>query len=299
MEENKKNTEEKEVEIKETPKKKFSLLKKILIIIAIIICILFIYMRFLIHKVILINEIDIIEPSLPSNFNGFKITQFSDIHFGRTTNEPEVQKVVENINKTNPDIVVFTGDLFDNAITLSDKNIDFLKNTLSQIKAKFKKYAIIGDSDYLDLEKYKEIMTACDFKILDSENDLIFYNGNTPLLIAGISSLQKNEPDLEKTWKNDFPNVAYKILIAHEPRIINNLNGYNPNLIIAGHTLGNLINIPGVEKIFEKPYTDGYKKGYYETNGIKMVVSSGIGTENFNYRAINTPSIELYRFYNY
>lgn len=283
----------------EEPKRKFSFLKKIIILFLFLFLLIFFYTRFWIHTFLTIEEYPIIEETLPSNFNGLKILQFSDIHFGRTTNESEMEKLVEEINLTNPDIIIFSGDLLDSSINLSDKNIDFLKDTLSKTKAKQKKYAVMGDSDYLNIEVYKTIMTSAGFKILENQNELIFHDSNTPIQIAGIPSIQKENINLENTFKTTVNNVAYRILIAHEPTIIDELGNTKVNLILSGHSLGGLISIPGMGGILKKEYTSEYQKGIYKKNDTTLYVSSGIGTEKYSFRFLNNPSINLYRFYNY
>jgi hypothetical protein len=278
--------------------KKFSLLKKIGLIFIFIVVIIFCYSGFWTHKLIMIKEYAIVEESLPSNFNGLKIVHFSDIHFGKTTNEKELEKVVKEINLTNPDIVIFSGDLFDEGINLSDKNIDFLKKTLSLIKAKYQKYTIKGDNDYQNIEKYEEIMKEANFKVLNHKNELIFMEGSSPIQIAGVPSLQKEELNLNNLYQTDINNVAYKILIAHEPVIINSVKE-EVNLILCGHSLGGLINFPYIGPLLKKEYTEEFQEGYYKVNNTSMYVSSGIGTENIRFRFNNAPSINLYRFYNY
>lgn len=286
-----------ENKIEET--KKISLGKKICLSLILIIILLLCYSRFWIHKFITIKEYPIVVESLPSNFNGLKILHFSDIHFGKTTNEPEIKKMVKEINLTNPDIVIFTGDLFDSSIQLSDKNIDFLKQELSKINAKLKKYAIKGDSDYLNIETYQDIINTAGFKILDNQNELIFYEGNSPIQIIGIPSITKEELNLNLAMKTDTTNIAYKLLIAHEPVVIDKLNDRNINLVLSGHSLGGYINLPKIGGIIKKDNTEEYQNGFYQKNDISMYVSTGIGTEDLSFRFNNTPSINLYRFYNY
>lgn len=286
-----------ENKIEET--KKISLGKKICLSLILIIILLLCYSRFWIHKFITIKEYPIVVESLPSNFNGLKILHFSDIHFGKTTNEPEIKKMVKEINLTNPDIVIFTGDLFDSSIQLSDKNIDFLKQELSKINAKLKKYAIKGDSDYLNIETYQDIINTAGFKILDNQNELIFYEGNSPIQIIGIPSITKEELNLNLAMKTDTKNIAYKLLIAHEPVVIDKLNDRNINLVLSGHSLGGYINLPKIGGIIKKDNTEEYQNGFYQKNDISMYVSTGIGTEDLSFRFNNTPSINLYRFYNY
>ncbi|PEF32695.1 metallophosphoesterase, partial [Bacillus wiedmannii] len=57
---------------------------------------------------------DIENPNIPEDFQGVKIVQFSDTHFGPAFPYKQQQALVNEINKINPDIVVFTGDLIDN-----------------------------------------------------------------------------------------------------------------------------------------------------------------------------------------
>lgn len=86
-------------------------------------------------------------------------------------------------------------------------------------------------------------MKEAGFKILNNKNELLFIGGASPIQIAGIPSLQKEELNLDNLYHTEVNNVAYKILIAHEPIIINNLKE-EVNLILCGHSLGGLINIP-------------------------------------------------------
>jgi len=290
---------ENKIETEEIIPKKNPLLKKILLTLIILIILIFCYSRFWIHHMITIKEYPIIVESLPSNFNGLKIVHFSDIHFGKTTNEKELNKVVEEINLTNPDIVIFSGDLLDKDINLPDKNIDFLKETLAKIHARLKKYAIQGDSDYANIEQYKEIMTAAQFQILENQSELVFNEGITPIQIAGISSTQKETANLSEALKTTENNISYRILIAHEPEIIESLGEESVDLILCGHSLGGYIYIPGIGSIIQKEHTNNYLNGQYQNGSTTMFVSSGIGTEEYSFRFLNNPSINFYRFYNY
>lgn len=279
-------------------KPKHPILKKILIFIIGSFFLLFCYARIWSHHFLEIKEFPIINENLASNFNGFKIVHFSDIHFGRTTNEKELDKIVQKINLTNADVVVFTGDLFDNSITLSDKNIDDIKKSFSNIKASIKKIAIYGDQDYTNIERYQEIMNAAGFELLENNNTLIYKNGSEPFLIAGVSSITK-EQDIQKSLMTNETNVNYKILLAHEPIVFDQINENEVDFILSGHSLGGLISLPKIGGMIKKENTGDYLSGLYEKEKVKMVVSSGIGTETMSYRFLNNPSINLYRFYNY
>lgn len=287
-----------EEEVTITEKKKLGFFTKFLLILILLIICLISYMHFIEPKILITEEIAIINPSLPDSFNGFKIVQFSDIHFGRTTNEKEIEKVVEEINLAKPDILVFTGDLFDSYINLSEENIAFLKEELSKTTATIGKYAIKGDSDYLNIEKFEEIMQEAGFTILENQNIPIYYQGTTPIYLSGIPSVTQGNQDLTKAFIKESDSKFYQILLTHEPILFQEVTN-QANLILAGHSLGGLIRIPFLGGLIEKENVGNYEYGKYESGSATMYVSNGIGTENLSFRFLNIPSITLYRLYNY
>ena len=279
-------------------KKKFGFFTKFFFILLVFILLLISYMYFIEPKLCITHEVAIVEPSLPDSFNGFKIVQFSDIHFGRTTNEVEVKNVVQEINLTKPDLLVFTGDLFDSYINLSDDNVRFLKEELSKTTATIGKYAIRGDSDYLHTDKFEEIMQAAGFTILDNLNIPIYYKDTTPIYLSGIPSVTQGEQDFTKAFTKEMNGNFFQILLTHEPIIWKQVQS-KTNLVLAGHSLGGLVRIPFVGDLIKKDNVGDYVVGKFENGNSIMYVSNGIGTENLSLRFLNIPSITLYRLYNY
>ena len=280
---------EKEIE----GKKKLNILAKILIVIILIIGLLYFWMHFFEPKIIMVKDFILTNEKIPKEFNGFKIVQFSDIHFGRTTNEKELNKVVDKINEIEPDIVLFSGDLFDPYITLSDNNINFLKDALKKINANLKKYAVYGDQDFNNKEQYEEILKEADFEILNGENKKIYYNGTQPIYLSGIGSISKNTPDYSKAFKKDEDGL--QLFLSHEPGVIIDVKN-NADFIFSGHTLGGLVRLPFIGGIIKNPNSLGYEQGMYNEGDATIFVNNGIGTEDYSLRLFNFPSIYCYRF---
>lgn len=274
-----------EKEIIETKKRRWP---KRLFLLGLFFSLFIIYIHKIEPSIITTKEYAIINEKIPKSFNGFKIAHFSDIHFGRTTNEQEVKKVTEKINEMNPDIVVFTGDLFDPYINLSDENKVFLKEELGKIHSTLGNFAILGDNDLSLEETFKNIMKEANFQILE-KNTPIYYKGNIPIYINGISSNQ--EIPLSEMTKKE-----YQITLCHEPAIFDNIYSKS-DLILAGHSLGGLVRLPFTNGIFKFENTNNYILGEYEKESSKLIVSNGIGTENLSIRLGNLPTINLYRFY--
>lgn len=274
-----------EKEIIETKKRRWP---KRLFLLGLFLALFVIYIHKLEPSFITTKEYAITNEKIPNSFNGFKIAHFSDIHFGRTTNEEEVKKVVEKINEMNPDIVVFTGDLFDPYITLLEENKEYLKEELGKIHSNLGNFAVLGDNDLNLEETFKNIMQEAGFQILE-KNTPIYYKGNTPIYINGISSNQ--EINLSEINTKNF-----QITLCHEPAIFDSIYSKS-DLVLAGHSLGGLVRLPFTNGLFTFDNTNNYILGEYEKENSKLIVSNGIGTENLSIRLGNLPTINLYRFY--
>ena len=74
-----------------------------------------------------------------------KVVQFSDTHIKADFNYKNLDKVVNYINKQNPDVVVFTGDLYDNYAKYHDD--EHIIKELQKINATYDKIAIWGNRD--------------------------------------------------------------------------------------------------------------------------------------------------------
>lgn len=276
---------------------------KLIVILGILIILItsvILYSRYVATKGLQIIEDSVVDKDLPTSFNGFKIVQFADIHYGKTTNLEDVKNVVNNINKLNPDIVIFTGDLFDKNIKVNEKEITKLKDEFAKIDASINKYAVKGDNDYKQITDFETIFKYANFTILDNSNEMIYYKDTTPIKIVGTTSLLKSKIDYVSAF-NTFgdENKYFTILISHEPNIIEHVKDYDINLLFAANSLGGLINIPFVGGVIKFDGSNNYTKGYYKVDNTQMYVNSGIGTQKYNFRLFNRPSINLYRLYNY
>ena len=81
--------------------------------ILIFIFIILIYSRFIGTTSLSINEI-VINANIDSGYDGLKIVHFSDLHYKKIITEERIKELVKEINNTNPDLIIFTGDLVDN-----------------------------------------------------------------------------------------------------------------------------------------------------------------------------------------
>ena len=280
--------------IKRKEKKNMTILK-IIICLLIFVTILILYARFIGTKGLFVKEYTI-EDNIPSNFDGLKIVHISDIHYGRTTKENELKKLVEKVNILNPDIIVITGDILDKNLEIEDSK-EILTKYLKEMNAKIGKYAISGNHD-LKYDYWKDIITDSDFKNLNNTFETIYYDGYDSIVLAGLSSYFDKQNTEEKLKDyHDFISqneIKYKILLIHEPDTIDEINE-DFDLILAGHSHNGQVRLPLIGAIILPKGSKRYYDEYYEVKNAKLYISSGVGTSGLPIRLLNHPSINFYR----
>lgn len=284
-------------ENKEKEKKKSHKLLYLLLLVIILCTGLYLDAKYIGIKGLKVKEYRVESSILTSNFSGVKIVHFSDLLYKSTIDNNDIKKLVNRINELRPDIVVFTGDLVDKNKNITDSDTNFLIEQLSLIDANISKYAIYGDYDY-SYDKYEDVMTASDFILLNNSYDTIYYNNNNPIYIVGFPSSIKEKTDLNKSFEfYSDENRKYTIVLVHDGKTIKALDesSYEVDLILGGHSLGGSIRIPYLGGVFIDDTSYKYYDEYYSKGLTNIYISSGLGTNNYNYRFLNKPSFNLYR----
>jgi len=202
----------------------------------------------------------------------FSIVQISDLHIGGLIDREFVKASVQKINALKPDIVCITGDIIDTAL-------DGIKETILElegIEAKHGIYYILGNHEYFhDPMKIIDFIKTTKITMLLNENVSI---NALKLNIVGVTDrigYRTNilVPDIHKAFKDSNP--AFKtILLAHQPKFIEELGNYSPELILSGHTHGGQVWPFEYLVRLQQPYVKGLHK---LTNGSYIYVNSGIG----------------------
>lgn len=279
-------------------KKEHPRLKKFFIILGTIILTIVLYSTLIGTKFIDIKEYKVESNLLPETFHGLKIVQISDIHYGTTINQKQLDKIVNKVNNLKPDIILFTGDLIDKNIIPTEQIKKELITSLSKLNCSLYKYAIYGDED-LSNKLYKEIITSSNFTLLENSSTLLYYKGTTPIMITGYNPIETSPNYTIITDYVDEQDTTnyYKIVLTHEPDSIQKFINYNPNLVVSGHSLGGLIKLPFLKPSFLPENATQYYEEHYKINNTEFYVSNGLGTSKINARLNNHASINLYRLY--
>jgi predicted MPP superfamily phosphohydrolase len=151
-----------------------------------------------------------------------RVAHISDLHLGDIWGKRDVQKVVKQINKLDPDVVLITGDVVDGLKEDTQKLGD-----LAKLEAPA--YSIIGNHDvYANKKTVKEKLEAADVTIL--QNDLVYEN-QVPILGLHYKDSHKN---ISKQLKKISGNDSSVIVMKHEPDIPQ--SEITNETILCGHT---------------------------------------------------------------
>ncbi len=245
---------------------------------------------------------------LPEAFDGFTLTQISDIHSGSFTNKEKIQYGVDLINEQNSDMILFTGDI----VNYRAEEMDDWLDVFGKLKAPMGKYSILGNHDYgeyirgaskqekaLELQAIKEIHPKIGFELLCNENRYIEKDGER-IALVGVENWGKRfkqAGDLSKASeginKGDF-----KILLSHDPSHWDEevkQNDFNYHLTLSGHTHGLQfgIEIPGFIKFSPVSFVYKYWAGLYNEFGRYINVNRGFGYHVYSGRVGIWPEITV------
>lgn len=218
-----------------------------------------------------IVELDL---KINKNITPLNIVALSDIHLGTTVNHSEVDRMIMEINRLNPDIVLIGGDITDNNIKVV-KHYKLIER-FSEIKSKYGIYTCMGNHDYISraneqLDYYTKngINILKDTAVLiDNRFWLIGRDDHTADNFSGKK--RKSVSSLIKDVDTSLP----VILLDHQPFKLDETSKHPVDLQFSGHThkgqFWPLGYITG--KMFEKDW------GYIKKENTHFYISSGFGT---------------------
>ena len=284
VEKNKK--ERKKIESTEKKKKTKSILVKIFkvfITTFIVLLAVFISLRYIANLGIVVREYSLRYNNLPSSFDGFKIVQFGDIYYNPYSND--INYYVEKINELKPDLVLFSGGLKHKDYNLDNASKEYLIKTLKKIDSTVGKYYVIGNND--DDNSIKMLNDSGFVSVIDKTEKIYFQDSN-PIILRGISSI----PNIN--YEND--SNIFKINLVYEPDLTDSILEYNnPELIFASKSINGQFRLPYLKGLIKKSGYMKYNEKEYTISNTKLLITGGLGTNNYPVRLFNHPSINFVR----
>lgn len=225
------------------------------------------------------HEVTIAIPGLPAAFENFRIAHLTDLHAGKAP-FGYLTRVAAATRQLKPDLVVATGDLIHHNANWVEATAGLLGDFPVPVLVSFGNHEFNFDpsNKHYDPQlpqKMESALTRHGCTVLRNRATTIT-RGAERLWFVGLDDL----------WFGDFaPPLAFArvprdetiICLSHNPDTAEILDRYQPDLIIAGHTHGGQVRVPGIGAIQFNTQNHSLDQGLFRLRNSQLYVSRGIG----------------------
>ncbi|MFE2286882.1 metallophosphoesterase [Streptomyces sp. NPDC059443] len=170
---------------------------------------------------------------LPRAAHGFRIAVVSDIHLGPILGRAHTTRIVDTINRTQPDLIAVVGDLVDGSVHDLGPAAEPLRN----LRARHGSYFVTGNHEYFSgaaqwVEHVRELGLT---PLENARRPLPYFD------LAGVNDVagesEGHGPDFEAAL-GDRDRARTAVLLAHQPIVIDQAVRHGVDLQLSGHTHG-------------------------------------------------------------
>ncbi len=208
------------------------------------------------------------------------IVFIADTHCGAGTWDKTYDKLAEDINKCNPDVVLIGGDVFDE--TTAEKDIENMRSVIERIHPPMGVYFIYGNHDDSTDDWAAETMRSMGVNVLEDEMVELSstVTGDTGVQLIGRLDPMEHPKGLKELMNNLQPDQTKPIIMLnHRPEQFQEMSGLGVDLAMSGHTHGfNIPQFAGRNLAYDMYY------GFRDYDGMKAITTSGVSVWGFHYR---------------
>jgi predicted MPP superfamily phosphohydrolase len=185
-----------------------------------------------------VRRVEVPLARLPRELDGLSIVQLTDVHIGPSLGAAFARQIVAECNRLEPDVVVITGDLVDAPVA----RIGAAVKEFGQLRSKYGTYFVTGNHEYYSgVDEWCQALSSYGIRVLRNERVSIGEAGCS-FDLAGIDDLQGSSfaghgPDLKKALLGRDA-TRELVLLAHQPRVVNEAAAHGVGLQLSGHTHG-------------------------------------------------------------
>lgn len=212
-------------------------------------------------------------------------------------------ELIKAIQVQNPDIILLAGDIADDEVPH-----DGTRQLLSVIGTEYPCYYVSGNHEYWsgEADVIKKMISSYGVTILAGETRDIEVN-HQKIQIGGVDDPEgfKNTPvedGMPKGWqeqltacRSEIDAVRYSILLSHRPELAEQYKNSGFDLVLAGHSHGGQVRIPGLLNGLIAPNQGWFPKyagGSCQLGSTTMIVSRGLSRSRLP-RIFNPPELVI------
>lgn len=154
---------------------------------------------------------------LPSELDGYRIGQISDVHCGPNTPEHRVSTWVSRLNALDLDLMTVTGDL----ITHGDAYVEPVARALGGLRAKDGVFACMGNHDYFtEGDQLVGALERAGLQVLRNRG-VVVSRGGGRLYVAGVDDTWTSRDDMPRALESlprACPRCCSRMIRISSPR---------------------------------------------------------------------------------
>ena len=235
-----------------------------------------------------IRRHEIRSPDLPASFDGFTILHLSDLH--ADLNDGAIRRLVDLLPTISYDICVLTGDYRAKTFGPYRAALEGLAQVCEQLDGPV--YGVLGNHDTIRMVPHLEELGV---RMLLNESETI-ERGGEHIHLVGIDDAHYYRVDNIEKAASGVPAAGFSILLSHTPEIYRQAAHAGFNLLLAGHTHGGQICLPGaIPIVLDSVLPRRMGSGAWTHHDMIGYTSAGVGSCVLPVRLNCPPEITLHR----
>jgi len=262
---------------------------------AIVLCIYFLYAQ---NNSIVVTTYKVASAKLPDGFDSYRIVQLSDLQskeFGK-----EQRPLIRKVDKLDPDVIVFTGDLVDQVHYDGEASLKLMEGLVKIAPV----YFVRGNHEQAsrEYEELEERLLALGIHIMKNAHEDIPLGDGAIRLIGvddptynrqGDGDADKMNAHLAEALADADGSYPFTLLLSHRTELFPVYAENGIDLSLTGHAHGGQIRIPFKGGVFSpgQGMWPEWTEGMHEIGDSAMIVNRGLGNSSFPLRLFNQPEI--------
>jgi len=229
-------------------------------------------------------------PGLPAEFDGFTLLHISDLHVDM--NPGAIHRLIELLREIDYDLCVLTGDYRGKTFGPIEETLEGMARVRTHLKEPV--YGVLGNHDTIRMVPGLESMGI---RMLLNESEVIQYN-NARINLVGIDDAHYFRVDNIEKAASGITHDEFTILLSHTPEIYRQATHADFDLLLAGHTHGGQICLPGGIPITLDSVLPRYMgSGAWKYRTMHGYTSAGVGSSVVAVRYNCPPEITLHHLH--
>ena len=219
---------------------------------------------------------------------GVRVLVISDIHAGPFVTSEVLERTFERLLSLQPDLILLPGDF----ATVSIQEVEEVVPALRCLRAPLGVFGVLGNHDYYtdDIERLSGHLQEAGIELLQNRSVTIEANG-ARFLLGGVDDLLGGRPDFQEALQEHRDGLP-TVMMSHNPDVFPAAVEHGVSLLLAGHTHGGQIRLPGLSVLVRMSrYRLDY--GRYEVDDSELIVSRGLGVTGLPLRIACPPEALL------